>query len=227
LGAEFQDDPSAPVFFLSYARAKRPKNPVAPAHDANDPVHRLFRDLTENVNQLIAFTPGQDPGFVDTTMDGGERWRKQLLRTAGTCQIFICLLSEPYLHSRWCAMEWDIFSRRRIVRRADGEPDDETGIVPVLWAPTGTDIPPVIADVNRFAPKDLPDPNFGPQYQTNGLLGLLRIGYESAWEAVVWKLAMHIQRLHFSHWVEPLVPANTEGLRQDFTDEAWQTRRGG
>jgi hypothetical protein len=35
----------------------------------------------------------------------------------------------------------------------------------------------------------------------------------------VWKLAMHIQRLHFSHWVAPLIPGDTDELRQSFTDD--------
>jgi hypothetical protein len=211
----FPDDPGAPVFFVSYARPRVVQHDVAPA-ERNRHAMRFFGDLTAIVNELIPVLPGGDPGFMDMTMEGGERWEKHLLNAAGTCQVFIALLSGPYLRSEWCAMEWDVFSRRSVVRRTDMRPDTETGILPVQWVPIVGPIPPVVNDVNRFTPSGLPDDGFGAQYRRHGVYGLLQRGQENAYQSIIWALALRIQQLRHSHWVEPLIPPDTTGLHRTF-----------
>lgn len=222
---EFLEDPRAPVFFLSYARAKPANRRVAPPHEADRFVLKFFDDLNAIVNELVPMLPGHDPGFMDRTMEGGERWEKQVLEAAATCQVFVALLSTSFLvRSEWCAMEWDAFSRRKIIRRVERQPDHATGIIPLLWAPIERSIPKVVAEVERFNPTDLPDPVFAAQYQDNGILGLLRMSsLTSAYEAVIWRLGLQIQRMHHSHWVEPLdidELGGTTKLRHTFTREA-------
>ncbi len=211
------EESAAPVFFLSYARSRQANAPVAAAYEVNEYVMRLYRDLTLHVNQLIALPAGRDPGFMDMTMKGGVLWEKELLTAAGTCQVLICLLSPPYLtRSEWCAMEWDIFSRRDVVRRSDDKPADETSVVPVLWAPIPGEVPEMVNQVTRFAPRNLADPAFGPLYEENGFFGVLNSDPKYAYPALVWKLAMRIQELHATYYVKPGVPASTDGLLRAF-----------
>lgn len=221
MSVDFPDDPRAPVFFLSYARPRRVNVPVARPRYEDRRVERLFKDLTDMVNELVPLPAGRDPGFMDRQLAGGELWEEELLRAVGTCQVFICLISPRYLNdSEWCAMEWDVFSRRKRVRRADGSPGgNETSIVPVLWAPVVDKIPDDVNAVTRFSPRDMPDPAYEAAYEENGLFGLLTQHQTDAYEAFVWKLALHVQRLNARYYVEPKVPRNTTGLRKSFGGE--------
>jgi hypothetical protein len=212
-----EDDPAAPVFFVSYWRPKPPLHGVGPARAANRFVTRFFDDLTADVNDLIGPVPGRDPGFLDVAGDGGERWERRLLRAAGTCQVFICLLSAPYLfHSPWCAREWDLFTRRRVTARGDGADPDLTAVVPVLWTPISTAVPRAVADVNVFVPTGLPRAEFAAAYLAEGLLGLLKTDQEAVYQATVWKLARHIVRIRQDYRVEPLHLDNAKDLRTTF-----------
>jgi hypothetical protein len=178
---------------------------------------RLFDELSDHVSELVGRPTGADPGFMDRALDGGERWTRELLTAAGTCQVFIPLISKPYVDSEWCGTEWDAFSRRRIVRRADGSTDHETGIVPVTWAPTDAEsLPAVVRDIQRFSPGGMPDPDIAAQYQHEGVYGLLTMGLEAAYRAVVWRLAQRVVAIHRSHWVERRVPNGTHQLRNVF-----------
>ena len=214
--AEFQDVPGAPVFFMSYWRPKPPGRWAKTPREPTAAVRRLFDDLTADVNDLIGSVPGRDPGFLDVAGSGGTAWRTKLLRAVGTCQVFVCLLSGPYLNnSPWCAREWDAFSRRRVVPRfADADPA-ETAVVPVLWTPIRGRIPPVVADVDLFMPTGLPD-EFGALYRQDGLLGLLKTGQDRIYQAIVWKLALHVERIRSSYWVESGVLDNPDSLRTTF-----------
>jgi hypothetical protein len=205
-----------PVFFLSYARSRQVDDPVWPPVEVDEHVLRLFEDLTAHVNQLIAAPPGRSPGFMDMTMETGELWEKELLEAVGACQVLVCLLSPNYLtQSEWCAMEWDIFTRRAVLRRQDDSPAQETTIVPVLWVPIQEEIPPLVNKVTRFAPRGLPNTTIGAHLRSDGLYGLL-ITDRDAYRAVVWKLALHIQRLHALYHVEEGIPPSTAGLQRSF-----------
>ena len=219
MGGDAENDQRAPVFFVSHARPGRLSS-AGPPQERYRHVKRFFDDLTANVNELIGSSPGQVAGFVDVAEDGGVRWPDQVLRVAGTCQVLVCLLSTDYLfRSKWCVREWDAFSRRRVVRRATGEPDGETAIVPVLWAPFLRSLPPEFAEINRFTPMGMPDSRYNAMYQENGVLGLLRTRQDDVYDTVVWKLAMHIQRIHHFYHVEPSVLSSFDGLRTTFGKE--------
>ncbi|GAA0497973.1 hypothetical protein Ade02nite_53520 [Paractinoplanes deccanensis] len=208
------DDPAAPVFFLSYWRPKPAT--VGVPREANRDVMRFFDDLTEDVNNLIGYVPGRDPGFMDVAGDGGELWRRRILRAAGTCQVFVCLISEPYLtSSKWCAREWHLFAKRRVIARHPDADPAESAIVPVLWTPVTWPLPPVVAEVNLFMPTRLRD-DFRAGYQAEGMLGLLRTGQENVYQAIVWRLAQHVVRIHRSYRVEPLHVTDTSELGTSF-----------
>jgi hypothetical protein len=212
------DDPGAPVFFLSYSRPDRTRS-VGPPREPNRNVIRLFDDLSELVNELIGSPVGGEPGFLDLGRGGGDLWQKTVLQAAGTCQVMVCLVSYPYLfHSSWCPLEWDVFSRRRVVPRSGPVPRTESAIVPVLWTPFEQRLPAPVAAVRMFTPTGLPDEDWTARYLTDGLLGVARTGQTAIYDAIVWKLAMHIQRIHGRYRVEPSVPDGVEGLRTSFTE---------
>jgi hypothetical protein len=183
--------------------------------DANRYFRELYGDLTANVAQLVASRTGEDPGFMDVDMETGTNWRDDLLRGVGTCQVFVALLTASYVQaSPWCAMEWDLFTRRRTTRTSDGLVHSASPVIPVLWAPIAAELPPEILAVQSFAPLDQPA-EVQHLYRENGLFGLYR-SERAAYESVVWSLAMEVSRLFHRYEVEPLILTETSELRRSF-----------
>jgi TIR domain len=201
------DDPSMPLFFLSYARGGNAGQVNGPP-DPNGLVGRFFDDLSFNVGQLAARMTGAgaDPGFMDRSMRGGGRWTEELLHALGGCRIFIALLSPTYMSSKWCGMEWYAFSQRRVIKLTNSAPGHQTCIIPVAWAPFPHErIPECVDALQRFTPADLPEAGMAQLYQNEGILGLLRMRQDPTYEAVVWKLAQRIAEICYSHKVEPRI----------------------
>jgi len=199
---------NAPAFFLSYARA-----PIA---DANDFVKQFFRDLRGDISHLLALKPGDLSGFMDRNLEAGTQWEPELLKMAGTCRVFVALLSEPYLfRSKWCAMEWDLFSKRTVAQRkaAVGGSDFSRAVLPVIWAPITSPIPFRVNRVQWFVP-DLPEPMTN-LYHNDGVLGAMKID-QGAYRAITWKLALEIQKAIATYEVTPIHLLNSDGLRRSF-----------
>lgn len=211
-------DPQTPLFFLSYARS-RSSGRHGPRHGPNEAVIRFFEDLSEDVAQLISRPPGSDPGFMDRSMRGGVKWTDELLTAVGTSQVLVALLSDPFINSTWCGMEWHAFSQRPVRPRPGAKRDHQTGIIPVLWAPYPDDrTPKAVSEVQRFSPSGLPDPSISARYEMEGVLGLIRTGPESSYRALVWRLALRIADFLESHRVEPREFASDQ-LRNVFREE--------
>ena len=214
--------PDAPVFFVSYRRPYEPGHPTVPSRPHGREVRQFFQDLTEDVGELIGAPLGYDPGYLDRADSFGTDWERQLLTAIGTCQVLICLMSEPLLrNSKWCAREWHAFARRTISPSSTQTRPGESAIVPVIWLPLehNVRIPPMVHRVGLFIPPDLPDPGFETAYRAYGLLGLIRTGQEKAYRAIVWKLAMHVNRLRQSCVVMPNVPADVSELPTSFEED--------
>jgi TIR domain len=192
--------PRAPLFFLSYAHATHRDEP-------NQFVVKFFEDLSQDVAELVGRPAGSaDPGFIDLSMAGGTRWRSEVLEVVGTCKVFVALLSDPYVASPECGMEWYAFSRRKVARNSRTGSGHETGIIPVLWTPVPDDrLPRIIRDVQRFSPRGLPDVNIPARYAAEGVYGLMLMGQETLYRGVVWRLAQSIAEFHFGNDVSPLV----------------------
>jgi len=191
--------PRGPLFFLSYAHAGRRGQP-------NRDVLQFFEDLSQDVAELVGWPAGSDPGFLDRSMAGGTHWPAELLNAVGTCKVFVPLLSDPYVASRWCGMEWYAFSRRTVTRHAGNGGDSETGIIPVIWTPVPEDrLPSVIGDIERFSPRGLPDETLPGRYADDGVYGLMRLGHLMDCRGIIWRLAQRIAEFHFGHEVAPLV----------------------
>ncbi len=124
-----------PIFFLSYAPARPIRTSRPGPRDVNRSVVRLFDDLSMHVDQLLGSPTGVGPGFMDRSMEGGTRWAPEVLEAAGTCHVFIPLISLSYVESTWCAMEWDAFWQRNVIRRPSDSSGSQTAILPVTWLP--------------------------------------------------------------------------------------------
>ncbi|MEU5674903.1 TIR-like protein FxsC [Micromonospora sp. NPDC047762] len=206
----------APLFFISCSRAL-----VARATgETAEHVSRFFEDLSVHVSELVGPVTGMNAGFLDTSIEDGDRWSPELLHAAGTCQVFVPLVSRALLGSASCGREWDAFSRRRITPRRSSASPHETAIVPVTWLPTnGVVLPRVLRDVQRFSATALPDPDIAVHHQREGVHGLLTMRWENVYRAVVWRLAQRIVAIHRSYLVEPWVPESVDELRNRFAEE--------
>ncbi|MET0415970.1 MAG: TIR-like protein FxsC [Actinoplanes sp.] len=192
--------PVAPVFFVSYARMR--SIGLTPTAGPDELVMRFFTDLSVNVNELISLDIGEDPGFIDRAIRGGEQWEPELLEAAGRCQVLVPLVSPAYLRSRWCMRELELFSGRPVINRESGRPDHVSAIVPVLWVPTERSaMPPKIRAVQQFTPLGVDQPRIATQYEENGIYGLLRTKQEEAYQTVVWKLSMRIREICLKYYV--------------------------
>ncbi|MEH1167721.1 TIR-like protein FxsC [Micromonospora sp. CPCC 205539] len=216
---EFRVDESAPVFFLSYARTRN--QVAAPSRDTNKNVRQLFIDLSDHVVELLGLGPGRTAGFVDELLDGGQLWTDDLAFASGHAQVFIPLISPQYLRSEWCAREWDVFTRRRVLTRPGVDSSaGETPVIPVNWSVVERrEVPDVVSRRQMFSPTRLPS-DIAPQYHDEGIYGLLSLGKngKDAYDAVVWRLAQRIARAYRTHWVEPWVPTDMRQLRDTFEE---------
>lgn len=212
-------NPRGPIFFLSYARARNIGSQAA--RDVDHFVVRLFDDLSRHVDQLVGPPTGVDPGFMDRSMEGGTRWAPEVLAAAGTCHVFIPLISSGYVDSEWCAMEWDAFSRRNVARRPAGDvPANGTAILPVAWSPMLEDqLPPAVRELQFFQPQRLKDPNIAQRYLDDGVYGLLALKDEADYQAVAWRLARGIVDAYHAYHVEAQIPTDPRQLRKSFRGE--------
>src|SRR5262245_30191189 len=168
------------------------------------------------MSHLIALKPGDQSGFMDRSLEAGTQWEPELLKMAGTCGVFVALLSEPYLfRSKWCAMEWDLFSRRTVTpRRGALGSGFNRAILPVIWAPIQPPIPFRVGRVQQFIPHDLPE-RYVSLYRDNGILGTMYIDSD-AYRAITWKLALEIRKTMACYEVSPVYLEKSDGLRRSF-----------
>jgi hypothetical protein len=209
-----EGDPLAPVFFLSYHRGENSE--LAGPYDTDEHVLRLFNDLIDQLNPLVARRPGAEYGFIDRGMHGGHQWEPNLLDALGRSQVFVALTSAPYFSSEYCGKEWHGFSHRGIVRLPHGTERFNSAIVPVVWAPNYSGWTPKAAGGLQFFS---PGPGYHePLYFERGIHGLLATGREEAYKEVTWRLARHIANTFYSCRVESAELKEDE-LRNAFQEE--------
>jgi hypothetical protein len=197
----------APVFFLSYGRT----------HSVNRQVIRIYQDLCLHVRQLVGSRAGANPGFIDQSMGGGQNWDGEIFDAVISAPVFVALLSVDYFDSRWCAMEWDAFSRRRPVSKRDGSVMQRSvTLLPVSWSHVNpAETPWVVQEVQRFSPDFHTDAMLLESYLDNGIYGLLVSGSDY-YDAVVWQLARRITDLYHNYEVPRGDPAVKGQLRTAF-----------
>jgi hypothetical protein len=206
----------APVFFLSYARAW-------PSKTSKAIELRLFNDLSSHVGELLGCAVGEYPGFMEWStadMADGVRLAPEVLAAAGTCHVFVPLISWGYMESKWCAMEWDAFSKRNVGHRpaaSSASSGRKTAILPVIWSPTVADqLPPAVRELQFFRPQKLRDPGIVQRYLTEGVYGLLILNDEAAYQAVAWCLAQRIVDAYYAYHIESRTPTDPRQLRGSF-----------
>ncbi|WP_406193154.1 TIR-like protein FxsC [Kitasatospora sp. NBC_01560] len=179
------EDVLQPYFFLSYAHT--PRSGTRGASDPNQWVRQLFRDLCESILQLTTVPAGTPVGFMDDSVEQGQPWSQQISQQLATCRVFVPLYSPRYFQSQICGQEWHTFTRRPVyATTVDAEPS--SGIVPVLWAPTGHYRLPDVANELQFS-----HAGFGPDYSAEGMYALMKLSYfRPAYELAVHRLARRI-----------------------------------
>ena len=119
--------------------------------------------------------------------------------------------------SKWCAMEWDVFSQRNVDRRSSASSESETAILPVIWSPMLEDqLPRAVWELQLFLPLQLKDPDIAQRYLAEGVYGLLALNDEVAYQAVAWRLARRIVDAYHAYQVEPKISTDPRQLRQSF-----------
>ncbi|MEV0459280.1 TIR-like protein FxsC [Catellatospora methionotrophica] len=217
-GDHVVDDQDLPVFFLSYGHAHALPLEVETAR--NDRVSLFFNDLSADVGELVGRAPNEYVGFMDQTFQGGEDWVADLTEALGGCQVFIPLISSSLVASSWCGMEWDGFTRRRVIKRDTRVPVRKCPILPVIWTPLDTvELPTVMDRVQRFSPQNSSTPALRRLYLQEGIYGLLNLQPTNAYREVVWRLARRVVDLHRRYYVEPLDLDSSE-LRNVFAKES-------
>src|SRR5687767_6729555 len=112
-------------FFFSYAHA-----------DDTEFLRRFYKDLNEEVRQLIG-APKDEISFLDrNTVSHGSTWDAALEDGLKTCRVFVPLYSSSYFESEYCGKEFAAFrARLHAYLTSQGNPIADPLILPVLWNP--------------------------------------------------------------------------------------------
>lgn len=208
-------DPIAKVFFVSHATAH--DHDASGTTEPNTVFAQFHQDLSRDLDQLVARRSGADAGFLDRGLRAGSNWEREILTAIGTCQVLVALVSKPFCESPWCGKEWDAFTRRRTVRRADGAlmPDPQCAL-PVLWTvDQQQDYPAIVDRFQRFRPRPTSQTELDQIYLREGIYGMFR-AEKDAYRATVWRIAQEIKRLVTEYWVEPHVFDDSDALENVF-----------
>jgi TIR domain len=208
----------APLFFLSYAHPREPSRLARTTSEQSNLVPEFFTDLSSIVSELVYLPTGVYPGFFDEDIGDGNRWNGELLEAIGTCQVFIALMSESYLRSEWCGMEWYAFSQRTVTLKPGGTAGrNQTCIIPVRWFPIDeTKAPEAVSEVQFFSPSSVAT-SVAREYEKDGLYSLLWTKKTESYRQVVWRLAQRVKELVDSCYVQPKVLDRSQ-LRNAFEE---------
>jgi hypothetical protein len=204
-----EQDPrrASPCFLFSYARpAKRTR--VSSSPKAQEFVEMFYGDVCDLVSELLPTMPGEDAGYLDVSMEGGQNWTAELGRAVGNCQVFVPLVSPRYVSSEWCARERRAFAARSVEPRRPGVSVAGTAILPVRWASLSSQQrePSQLGHVQRFSPQSSGRPAVAGAYEERGIYGLLATRRRPIYEEVTWQLANRIVAIASDYWVHPGTP---------------------
>lgn len=172
--------PEGPVFFVSYAHAKRDK-----------PVWDFVDSLSAHLRELLGRRAGTEPGFVDyRSLQVGESWQRNLDLAVRTATVLIPLVSPSYLTSKECTREWTVYVEGRT---AANRPK---AIVPVLWVPLRSALPSRLRGIQYFAPSASDLAPVRRKYEDNGLYGL-QASHLEEYQGILWYLAKHVRDVYY------------------------------
>ena len=173
-----------PYFFLSYART--PKRDPADRTDPDRWVHKLYKDLCDEILQMTDAQPGE-AGFMDRENKLGAEWSPELMTALKSCRVFVPLYSRRYFESDNCGKEWFAFALREVMLQArDGEA--VSAVVPALWTRLDRDKLPEVAQSFQYDHADL-----GERYRAEGFYGIMKLrNYRGDYQRAVHRLAERI-----------------------------------
>jgi FxsC-like protein len=173
-----------PYFFLSYART--PKRNPADRENPDRWVHKLYRDLCDEILQMTDAQPAE-AGFMDMENKLGAAWSPELISAIKNCRVFVPLYSRRYFESDNCGREWFAFARREVTHRAKGG-ERVDAIVPALWTRIDRDAIPIVAQSVQYDHAEL-----GERYRADGFYGLIKLqNFSTAYRRAVHRLAERI-----------------------------------
>ncbi|HEY7144251.1 MAG TPA: TIR-like protein FxsC [Streptosporangiaceae bacterium] len=173
-----------PYFFLSYART--PKRDPADRDDPDRWVHKLYKDLCNEILQMTEARP-EEAGFMDLENKLGTEWSPELITALARCRVFVPLYSRRYFESDSCGREWFAFARRELTRKALGSQVVDA-IMPALWTRLDRDKLPQVAQSVQFDHNVL-----GERYCTEGFYGIMKLhNYRGDYQRAVHRLAERI-----------------------------------
>ena len=173
-----------PYFFLSYART--PKRNPADKENPDRWVHKLYRDLCDEILQMTDVQPAE-AGFMDVENKLGAEWSPELMDAIKNCRVFVPLYSRRYFESDNCGREWFAFARREVIHRARGG-ERIDAVVPILWTRLDRDKIPPVAQKLQYA-----HPELGEKYGADGFYGLIKLrNHRAAYQLAVHRLAQRI-----------------------------------
>lgn len=145
-------------FFLSYARG-----------DEDELVQRFFQDLSTEVRLRAGLSRDEVVGFVDRTIQVGERWPRQVGEALASCGSFVALMAPRYFQSEACGREWWTFQERADRYEAAAKVDSSL-LKPLMWVPTPpTKMHPVAEPIQYYSNV------LGDMYQRVGIRQIMRL----------------------------------------------------
>lgn len=174
-------------FFLSYSR----RDAIGQGKAENAWFKRFRDDLLVDVAReakLPASVASEDVGFYDRLgIQTGVRWSDALSEGLQASRTLVCLYSPNYFNSQYCGKEFQVFSERvtEYERQKRVRP---TNIIPIHWdAPNKLQPLPASA-----ASLQLDDLSLGALYAERGLMYLLRMQEEAAYQQFLLAIAAKI-----------------------------------
>jgi len=182
--------PSAPVFYVSFARS-----------DAD----KYFQKFISDLSMELSFLQAQQVSlFHDLSV--GEDWAKTVGNAVRTCKVAICILTPAYFLSESCGKEFEVFLRRSEVAGREG-------IFPITWTPV-KEMPSVISDVQMYL-RDIP-----AAYVNEGMAYLMRLSrHRDEYQQLLKTFARELNQIASNHPLPELSEMPLENIPNAFALE--------
>jgi FxsC-like protein len=178
-------------FFLSYSR----RDARGEDKTENTWFARFRKNLALDVAReakLPSAVSDDDVGFYDRVgIELGDRWTDTLAEALQSSRVLVAVYSANYFNSPNCGKEFQVFSERVAAHEAAEGGPRPGFIIPVLWDAPGR-LPvalPETVDKLQFSHSSL-----GDTYASMGLMSLLRLGREQAYQEFLMALAQRIAK---------------------------------
>ncbi len=178
-------------FFLSYSR----RDARGEDKTENTWFARFRKNLALDVAReakLPSAVTDDEVGFYDRVgIELGDRWTDTLAEALQTCRVLVAMYSANYFNSPNCGKEFQVVSERVAAHEAAEGAARPGYIIPVLWDAPGklpVTLPESVSKL-QFSHSSL-----GETYAGMGLMSLLRLGKEDAYQEFLMAIAQRIAK---------------------------------